>query len=291
MPRKKKTDVVTEESVVTPVEKETEEKPKRGRKPSAAKSSTTKKEVTPKKVTSKRSSTNNTVTKLVDKINDDNKDNIDNSDPLSPAEYFEKLKGEMAENTEEDVKLFYDVTIKELKKYLVTGQKKAAKNLYYKAEALKKELIAIQKGYSKYVHLSTVEDYIDNVADKCVVITEMKDYERSIPDDVVDKLPDIIDVFDNFFIVFTDYTGEARAKVAKERRDKDPILFGNININGMISDKLYFIADWVDEYCDLTLDQMVNDIVTARKDTKKEDIVFDITKDDILEEIKGKLSK
>ena len=30
MPRKKKTDVVTEESVVTPVEKETEEKPKRG---------------------------------------------------------------------------------------------------------------------------------------------------------------------------------------------------------------------------------------------------------------------
>ena len=59
----------------------------------------------------------------------------------------------------------------------------------------------------------------------------------------------------------------------------------------MISDKMYFIADWVDEYCDLTLDQMVNDIVTARKDTKKEDIVFDITKDDILEEIKGKLSK
>ena len=32
MPRKKKTDVVTEESVVTPVEKETEERPKRGRK-------------------------------------------------------------------------------------------------------------------------------------------------------------------------------------------------------------------------------------------------------------------
>lgn len=37
-----------------------------------------------------------------------------------------------------------------------------------------------------------------------------------------------------------------------QKAKKDPILFGVIRN----SDKLYYIADWVDEYCDLTLEKM-----------------------------------
>jgi len=42
-------------------------------------------------------------------------------------------------------------------------------------------------------------------------------------------------------------------KQIRERR-KDPILFGVINGRR----QLYYVGDWTDEFCDLTLDQIVD---------------------------------
>jgi len=45
-------------------------------------------------------------------------------------------------------------------------------------------------------------------------------------------------------------------RLTRKRRDekrKDPILFGVI----AGSNKLYFIGDWIDEYCDLRFDDVV----------------------------------
>ena len=39
-------------------------------------------------------------------------------------------------------------------------------------------------------------------------------------------------------------------------REKDPILFGAIMDGDVCFDRLYFICDWTDEFCDLTLDQL-----------------------------------
>jgi hypothetical protein len=44
---------------------------------------------------------------------------------------------------------------------------------------------------------------------------------------------------------------------------RDPILFGYIKE----TDRLYFIADWEDEYCDLTFDEII-DVVGENKLTK-----------------------
>ena len=65
------------------------------------------------------------------------------------------------------------------------------------------------------------------------------------------------DIFDELYVIFTDYTGKEERKVEKERRDKDPILFGVFKNDGNVADRFYFLGDWVDEYCDLTLDKMV----------------------------------
>ena len=35
------------------------------------------------------------------------------------------------------------------------------------------------------------------------------------------------------------------------------ILFGVFKNNSNVADRFYFLGDWVDEYCDLTLDKMV----------------------------------
>lgn len=45
---------------------------------------------------------------------------------------------------------------------------------------------------------------------------------------------------------------------------KDPILFGKIKE----TDKLYFIADWQDEHCDLTFDKLIDFMGKDKDETK-----------------------
>ena len=220
------------------------------------------------------------------------KDN-NQKEAITPSQYFDFLKGAKQNITTEILKNSYDSFLALADKYQKLGQVESLKKLCFLADTLVKEEKLIEMGISTYVYKDAVEDYITNVADKTVKIIELSRYMREIPDELVETVEKTKNIFDEFYVVFTDYTGKQERQVEKERRSKDPILFGTFQqrSTSTIIDRWYYIADWVDEYCDLTLDQMVNDIVTARKDTKKEDIVFDITKDDILEEIKDKLSK
>lgn len=217
-------------------------------------------------------------------VDDDKKEEL----TLTPSEYFEQVKGKINEETGENVKRLYDATMKQLKKFMITGQKSAAKELYARCLYLEKEQKLIDKGITKYVKRSDIDNYIDNVADDCVCVIEMKNFDRTIPDDIIDTVSECMDIFDEFYIVFTDYTGEKRAKVKKEKRDKDPILFGNIFIDGKVSPKMYFLGDWIDDYCDLTLDKMISEI--AKKESKDEsEIVFDITNEATLDSIEEQL--
>lgn len=91
-------------------------------------------------------------------------------------------------------------------------------------------------------------------------------------------------MFDKYYILYTDftYTGEKISSgeinnVSKEK-EKDPILFGafvkdstTIERTTYMGDKLYFIADWEDEYCDLTLDKLMREMpeVVHNLDKKK----------------------
>lgn len=84
---------------------------------------------------------------------------------------------------------------------------------------------------------------------------------REIPDDIVSIIEKVKDKFDQLYVVFTDYTGKVERQIEKERREKDPILFGTFQnqSNRTVIDRFYYIGDWEDEYCDLTLDKMVNE--------------------------------
>ena len=207
---------------------------------------------------------------------------------LTPAEYFEKVKNKIKEEKLDNIKQIYDVTMTKLKKFMITGQAPAAKELYAQCLYLKKEQELLNKGICKYVLRDDIDKYIDDIADDCVCVIEMKNFDRDIPDDIVDIVANTMDIFDEFYVVFTDYTGEKRSKVAKEKRDKDPILFGNIFVNGKVSQKMYFIGDWIDEYCDLTLDKMIEKLASKNRKNKKE-IIHDISDLSSLEEIEKAL--
>ena len=61
------------------------------------------------------------------------------------------------------------------------------------------------------------------------------------------------------YVLYTDYSKKEERVIEEERREHDPILFGTFQSrkNKVCIDRFYYLGDWVDEYCDLTLDKMI----------------------------------
>ena len=218
-------------------------------------------------------------------------------DELPVSEYFDYVKGMKQKTDSDNVKKMADICMSLMKKFELLGQKDAAKKAKNAFEVMTKDLELYEKGVETYVHIDDVTKYLKKVANHSVKLTELKNYPREIPDDVVDKWLEVRDLFDEAFIVFTDYTEDteetdtaaaAQGKTStaksmeKKRKEKDPILFGaikvdseNTSLRNNTYEKLYFIADWVDEYCDLTFDKLVAKMADELK-TKAEDIRHDI---------------
>ena len=188
---------------------------------------------------------------------------------LTPREYFEYVKSKKQTITEEELLKVYDAALELMKKYMITKQKKAINKLQFFLEAVEQELPIIKAGYNQFIYRWDMEEYIEKISDNSVFIMEVSKYEREYPDEVVDEILKAQKVFgeDNLYVVFTDYTKKEQRKIAKERREKDPIIFGALKKDGKVLDRLYYICDWVDEYCDLTLDKLVNEYA-SKKDGK-----------------------
>jgi len=191
---------------------------------------------------------------------------------LTPSEYFEYIKSKKHEMTEEKLRAAYENMEALAKRFAITGQTKAVEKLKFLEECFLLEMPVVKAGYTQYVERWVLEDYINNLTDKCVFIQEMKNYERDFPDEVIEEILKAKEVFgDNLYVVFTDYTKKEARKVAKSRREKDPILFGALSVETrghtkVILDRLYYICDWIDEFCDLTLDNLVSDYKNLTKD-------------------------
>lgn len=201
-------------------------------------------------------------------------------DNLTPSAYFDYVKGLKQKLNYEEQNIIIDGALKMLKKTKITGQTEMAKELTHQVELALRELDAAHDGFDIFVNRKDIEKYIDDVEGKSIKIMELDKYERDIPDEVVDKLEIAKKHFDQVYIIFTDYTKKETKKVAKERRDKDPIMFGAFHdkdgdekTSVYVEDRMFFIADWVEENCDLTLEEMVRDV----KNKTGEDITYRIS--------------
>ena len=206
-------------------------------------------------------------------------DTIYDSDKVTPSLYFDYVKGLKNKVEFEEYGLIIDNTLKMINKAKITEQTSMAKRLTHQLELALRELEAAKKGFDIFVNRKDIELYISKVEAKAVKIIELSRYTREIPDDVIDKIAEAKEVFDEMYIMFTDYTKKETKKVAKERRDKDPILFGAfIDKDGekenkiYVEDRLFFIADWVEDKCDLTLEEICRDV----KDKSNKDITYKV---------------
>jgi len=193
----------------------------------------------------------------------DKKKNIIIETKYSIEDFFLTIKNSKMElnKTKDILKKYEDVLIEARK----NGQQSLVEKLIKMKDVISSECRLIENGITKYVtEDQVVKFYKGTDKNKKLKLTYVENYIRVIPSDVIElkDATDELKVFDNYVILHYDPLNNSTdlTEVEKEKA-KDPIMFGVIQN----SRKLYFIGDWIDEYCDLTLDKMMETIGAKEK--------------------------
>ena len=125
----------------------------------------------------------------------------------------------------------------------------------------------------KFIYLEQLKKYIKSVENKVTKIVNLEDYERIIPESNAKEILKYKDanIFDKYIVVFNDTTSLMESSKVKEdvervrKEAKDPIVFGcfynEVTVNGnkmkQPGDKLYFITEWEDEDCNISLSEII----------------------------------
>lgn len=205
---------------------------------------------------------------------------------LDPQDYFDYLKSKINNISDKELEDFYNGCLALTQKYVTTGQYRILRKIKFLVNCVEKEKKLVEMGITRFVYRDDIENYIDNVADDVVKIIELENYPRDIPDEIVEVIGKTKEIFDRMYIVFTDYTGKVERQVKAEKRRKDPILFGTFQKSGLsfdsvVNERFYYLGDWEDEYCDLTLDKFLKE---AGRD-KIQTVEVPLNKDEILQQL------
>lgn len=136
------------------------------------------------------------------------------------------------------------------------GQQALFEELSRDAKIVKEESKLLASGFCTCITEEQVVTFYKD-SEKGLSLTYIRNFARVIPGDVCKKKEEADELlaFDNYVILHFDPQQKA-FKLTQEQihKKRDPILFGLISGTR----KLYYIADWVDEYCDLTLKQFID---------------------------------
>lgn len=206
---------------------------------------------------------------------------------LTVQQYFDKVKEAKDEMTDEKLSKLADNSLKMLKRFLITNQKEAARRVYVNIQTFKKERELLKLGINKFIYKDYLDNYIGNIASRDVKVTHLENYTRLIPDDIIDKVAKTKDLFTDYFVVFTDYTGKEERKIETVERNKDPILLGAFiekdnDHNIDFVERMYYLGDWEDEFCDLTLDKLVAEYEEAEDFNPVTDIKIPTTEEELI---------
>lgn len=153
--------------------------------------------------------------------------------------------------------------LKSMHNAVTTGQIALVEDLLRGLVTNKYESVLFAEGLYYVVNEQQMVSFVRQ-CEKGIKLEYVKNFTRPMPQDVVDKIAKInqLEVFDNYVVLYYDPDGKIYKETAKEEaKRKDPIIFGVI----AGSNKLYYVADWIDEYCDLTLEAFI-DAIGVNKD-------------------------
>jgi hypothetical protein len=136
------------------------------------------------------------------------------------------------------------------------GQVAFAEQLQDGLQAFRAEAQLVAAGLPLFIEEAKVVEFAAK-SPRGIRLDWIRNFTRQIPDDVLARKRrlDELEVFDNYAVMHYDPDGKSVADTkAEAAARKDPILFGLMRGRRV----LYFVGDWVDEYCDLTLDQFAD---------------------------------
>lgn len=215
-------------------------------------------------------------------------------------EVFEQLKESIRDITVEQLDDNSKKAVGILASSLEIDQKLLAKQAIRMIKDIEQEKEIIKGGYTKYFtkdDLKGILIHYSRTNDTNILFNDLEEFDRVIPQ--VNRLEiekaKNSGLFGQFYIIYTDYTngGKLKTKSKNKKVTKDPIVFANPKNTEddkekvILSERLYVITDWVDEFCDLNL----NKILECIKDTdyKLYDAVenSDVDISDVLEKFKN----
>lgn len=180
----------------------------------------------------------------------------DNKNKIHPRLYFSFVKSKLKKNERK----FLEDQIAKLNEMLFEAKEINQQGLYEQlAERIffavqDWELLAI--GIDTYLERKDVEKFRYHiVSNRPVSFTELEEFPRTIPKEIRAEIKKYQDknVFDKYWILYYDSATPVKTN-EKKIKERDPIVFGTLDSD---PDRLYFIADWEDEHCDLTLDVFI----------------------------------
>lgn len=177
---------------------------------------------------------------------------------MSVEEFFRSLKNSSEELTIVDQRAKgYEAALRRAKE---SGQQALYEQLEQGLQAVRAEAQIVALGLGRYLDEARLVEFVKK-AKRGLRLDWVANFTRHVPDDVLDtkRAADERGVFDNYVVLHYDPQKKSWAetqeeKEAERRRRSDPILFGLIEGRR----RLYFVGDWVDEFCDLTLDQVAD---------------------------------
>lgn len=211
---------------------------------------------------------------------------------IGPKLYFNYVKSKL--NKSQNAKLKARLT--KLQKLTKDADDMGQKGLYEELSKMLmmavKESESVACGYDVYVNRKDIDKFKNIVTedDKSyknpVKFSKLEDFPRAVPANIqkIIKSVKAKGIFDELWILYLDYTDEVIKSNKQKIREKDPILFGKFSYD---NEKHYYIADWIDEYCDLTLSKFV-DKLKANDQEYKVSEVQDISKE-YLEQLKQEI--
>ena len=213
--------------------------------------------------------------------------------PQDPITTMNSVKQEITlspETLDDELKVAEESLEKLLKRAVDASQTKLVDEILKYKRVLAGQMVLKEHGFDRYITERTILNFIKK-SRKGVRIDFIRNYEKFVPLSVLEekKRADELKVFDNYCVLYYDpeweswgsgnvrYEAEEKAHIAaeEERRieeervriaretqkrrnsytsdwSKDPILFGMIDG----SRRLYFVADWITDEDDLTLEKL-----------------------------------
>lgn len=139
------------------------------------------------------------------------------------------------------------------------GQDALAQKTLNWLEVQTKESAIYAKGVKFFIDKEDLDKFKNKIKEGRISDTRFESYTRHIPDDVLKRKKEVESAFDEFWIYH--YFSPKQADVKdmsplEEEKMRDPILFGKLRN----SNRFYFIADWEDEFCTLTFDELLDEL-------------------------------